>query len=136
LGKRGVTWSDVKIAQLSGLNRGTIAKVREDLNSRFTLPAAREVQRNGQVYPMTPAPRNHTYVPDPLLDNMPNADTYIEPPARGQSSTHRRSYAGQPRTTGAQYHAPTRVSAKPSQGQSQFDASPPRDNGHTLWNQP
>jgi hypothetical protein len=56
LGKRGVTWSDVKVAQLSGLSRGTIAKVREDLNSRFTLPVAREVHRNDQVYPMTSLP--------------------------------------------------------------------------------
>jgi hypothetical protein len=87
LAKRDVTWSDTQIAQLTGIHRTTVAQVRADLSSRFSLPINRQVMRNGnQMYTMMPG-KSPSYQHDPLLDELPDADKSYEPQRSSQAAT-------------------------------------------------
>lgn len=99
LAKRGVTWSDERIGAWAGIDSDTVAGVRKDVNSRYTLPTAREVlTSDGRSYIMNPRPHNKpaAYQPDALLDNMPLADTYVERPASAAPAYPPRSRATNP----------------------------------------
>jgi hypothetical protein len=89
LAKQGVRWSDREIANWAGLDRATVAKVREELQQRRDVGIPDEIEvhgSDGRVYtitPPTPRPRWNPYQEyqfDELLDNLPNADKYTPPP--------------------------------------------------------
>ncbi len=137
LARRGITWSDVQIARHAGIHRSTVARVRADINSLYTLPDTRQVVRNGTSYMMTPG-QPHVYKPDSLLDSMPNADRFIELPSAqhaSRSPSSPRAHTDQRRATSGQYHTPTPPSVEPNPGLSHSAASPPQDDGNGLVSQ-
>jgi hypothetical protein len=129
LAKRGLTWSNEQIASHAGIHRSTVAQVRADINSRFTIPDTRQVVRGNQTYTMTPG-QPRAYQIDELLDTMPTADRYIEPPAQKQSSRppfRAQAHSARQPMSSSEYHAPTfpsRLQQEPL-GTAQNDKAPP-----------
>ena len=84
LAKEETTWSNQEIADRIGTDGATVRAVRAKLKKWYAIP-------DGVDDADFPLPeesrrwdRNQGYIPDPLFDNMPNADEYIPPPAPRQ----------------------------------------------------
>ncbi len=131
LAAHGITWSDVAVARLAGINRITVARVREDLSSRFHIPKERQVTRNGQSYNMRPSSWNK-YVPDPDLDGLPDAYEIVERPQK------RSSRAAQPKQRQKSDDVPRTQSFSAQAGNARSESSDRRpthqDNPAPLLN--
>jgi hypothetical protein len=90
LAEQEAAWSIQAIADLTGLDRATVRELSQDLKHRRGLAIADAVDEHTCDGPASTdladeRPRydqNVGYVSDPLFDNMPDADTFVSPPAR------------------------------------------------------
>jgi len=99
LAEQEVAWSIQEIANVTGLDRATVRELSQDLKHRRGLAIADAVDEHtcdepASMYLADERPRagaNGGYIPDPLFDNMPDADTFVSPPARRGQARAKRS---------------------------------------------
>jgi hypothetical protein len=85
-----VAWSIQEIADVTGLDRATVRELSQELKHRRGLAIADAVDEHTCDGPASTDladerphySANGRYIPDPLFDNMPDADTVVSPPAR------------------------------------------------------
>jgi hypothetical protein len=99
LAEQEATWSIQGIADVTGLDRATVRELSHDLKHRDGLAIADAVDEQtcdglASTDLADERPRYDPtvgYVPDPLFDNMPDADTVVSPPARRGQARAKRS---------------------------------------------